>query len=911
MNKVAGTLRVPSAKTPHAQTASKAAEVMMSVSDVKGGRHSESACYFSACYLGLLIAFIFTFHATPIRADDTLPPQGVLRLNSGDYVAGNLADTDDRLHVAWQNPQFDSALIYKIADVQGAYFPNPKDSPLASGEVAIEFHHGGILFGKITSSDDQTIELENDQFGDLSVTRNQVRRVYRWNNGDGVTAIDCGNLAGWNVSPAEGGWTERGGNLQSDKPDSTLWRDVSLAAKTRIEVEIAWQGQPNFVAAFGVDPSDPGTAASALRIEVWDQQVVAVWEQDDRADIGVIGTVADLNQQLRLAIDLDQTASQATLFSDQGQVLATLNLNPKDSPPLSGFLLQNLSGDVMLSRLQVTRGDLELIGEFTGEPVIETIDAQDAVSLAQLRTFDGMRLTGTIESIRDQQVTIRPVVLASAIAVPMNQIGRLSLMTANPTPPHQLARNVPDSITRLEGADIRLHGSVIDLPHSDSPITLRFQPIGSSAATFRPTFSGRLVYQDPVPKVAPTAQATQQAVQPPQRNAGIWDIFLGAFGGNAQPPATGWRAMYLRTGEVIPCDVKGIDESGVAFKSNMTDQTLVPQHWVRALQLLPGATEPVLDQLKRERLLTVPRMRKNNPPTHLIVATNGDVMRCRLKRLTKDVVEVETRLETIEIDRKVVSQILWLDTVAGDPDSDAADTSPNRPLRAIMRDGNQMSLIPHGVQQSVIVGHHEVLGAVKVQLKQVRELLIGDVESLAPGERPYRDWRLADAPEPIIPEDGDGQQTPGAASPLVGKPAPDFSLDLLDGGRFTLSQQRGKVIVLDFWATWCGPCMQAMPMIEKTVKSFDRDDILLIAVNLQETAEPIRAVLARLKLDPQVALDIDGVAAARYQVNAIPQTVVIDQAGNIHRLFVGGGAKLGPQLFEAIKQLVTPEPKDQ
>jgi thiol-disulfide isomerase/thioredoxin len=837
-----------------------------------------------------------------------LPRGGVLRLTSGDYVAGNLADSDDRLQVAWQNPQFDSSLIYKIADIQGAYFPSPKDSPLASGEVAVEFHNGDILYGKIAGSDDQTIELENDKFGSLSVTRNQIRRVYRWNDGDGVTAIDCGNLAGWEMLPAEGGWTERGGNLQSDKPDARLWRDVSIAAKSRIEIEIAWQGQPNFVAAFGVDPADPGNATSALRIEVWDKQVVAVWEEDDRADIGVVGNVDQLNQQLRLAIDLDQAISQATLFSDQGQVVATLKLKPKDATPMSGFVLYNLSGEVMLSRLQVTRGDLETIGEFTSEPIIETLDPQDAVSWAQLRTFDGIRLTGTIESIRDQQVTLRPLVLGSTVAVPMDQIGRLSLMTASATPPHKLTRTAYDGIARLESTDIRLHGSLIDVPSSDSPITLRFQPIGASEVTFLPAFSGRLVYQDPLPKVAPD---TQQAVQPPKRNAGIWDIFSGAFGGNAQPPATGWRAMHLRTGEVIPCDVKGIDENGVTFKSNMTDQTLVPQHWVRALQLLPGATEPVLDQLKRERLLTVPRMRKSNPPTHLIVATNGDVMRCRLKRLTDDVVEVETRLETIEIDRKVVSQILWLDTVAGDQESDTASASPGRSLRAIMRDGNVMSLVPHEVQQAVIAGHHEVLGSVRIDLKLARELLIGDVESLTPEETPYRDWRLADAPEPTIPEDGDGQRLPGGDSPLVGKPAPDFSLDLLGGGRFKLSEQRGKVVVLDFWATWCGPCMQAMPMIEETVKSFQRDDILLVAVNLQETEAPIRAVLERLKLDPQVALDIDGVAAARYQANAIPQTVVIDQQGTVHRLFVGGGAKLGPQLAEAIKQLVDAEAKGQ
>jgi hypothetical protein len=104
--------------------------------------------------------------------------------------------------------------------------------------------------------------------------------------------------------------------------------------------------------------------------------------------------------------------------------------------------------------------------------------------------------------------------------------------------------------------------------------------------------------------------------------------------------------------------------------------------------------------------------------------------------------------------------------------------------------------------------------------------------------------------------------------------------------------------------------MQSMPIIEETVSSFKRDDIVLIAINLQETAEPIRTALARLKLEPQVALDIDGVAAARYQANAIPQTVVIDQAGVVSRLFVGGGAKLGPQLSEAIGQLVAAPEKE-
>ena len=60
----------------------------------------------------------------------------------------------------------------------------------------------------------------------------------------------------------------------------------------------------------------------------------------------------------------------------------------------------------------------------------------------------------------------------------------------------------------------------------------------------------------------------------------------------------------------------------------------------------------------------------------------------------------------------------------------------------------------------------------------------------------------------------------GTESALVGKPAPDFELELIGGKKFHLSENKGKVIVLDFWATWCGPCIQAMPQIDRVTHEF-------------------------------------------------------------------------------------------
>ncbi|WP_390174041.1 TlpA family protein disulfide reductase [Rhodopirellula sallentina] len=203
------------------------------------------------------------------------------------------------------------------------------------------------------------------------------------------------------------------------------------------------------------------------------------------------------------------------------------------------------------------------------------------------------------------------------------------------------------------------------------------------------------------------------------------------------------------------------------------------------------------------------------------------------------------------------------------------------------------------LRDSILSGKHPLLGKTQLKLGDVNELLIGiDIRENEP-EQPYSLWSLKDAPEPIIPDPGGGTNA-GASSSLVGKQAPEFELDLLEGGHFSLADQRGQVVVLDFWATWCGPCLQAMPMIEGVVSDFEGDDVRLVAVNLQESSDTIRETLERLKISPDVVLDIDGVAAARYQANAIPQTVVIDRAGVIRRLYVGGGPKLGEQLREAI-----------
>ncbi|MEK7677448.1 MAG: TlpA disulfide reductase family protein [Verrucomicrobiota bacterium] len=132
---------------------------------------------------------------------------------------------------------------------------------------------------------------------------------------------------------------------------------------------------------------------------------------------------------------------------------------------------------------------------------------------------------------------------------------------------------------------------------------------------------------------------------------------------------------------------------------------------------------------------------------------------------------------------------------------------------------------------------------------------------------------------------------------LLGKPAPDFELELLSGGKFKLSDHRDKVIILDFWATWCGPCRMAMPVLAELAKKYQDKGVQYFAVDLRETPEKVQQYLTQEKLSIAVPLDRTGEVGKAYQVRGIPTMVLIDQAGVVRECHVGFNPNLR-ELFQ-------------
>jgi peroxiredoxin len=128
---------------------------------------------------------------------------------------------------------------------------------------------------------------------------------------------------------------------------------------------------------------------------------------------------------------------------------------------------------------------------------------------------------------------------------------------------------------------------------------------------------------------------------------------------------------------------------------------------------------------------------------------------------------------------------------------------------------------------------------------------------------------------------------PQPPSPLLGKPAPDFTLSNLDGKSVPLSSLRGHIVVLDFWATWCGPCVATLPTVIKVTSSLQDKGVVFYGINLKENADAIRKFQAGKSLAFPVLLDSDGKIADLYKAKAIPQSVLIDKDGKIQAVHVG------------------------
>ena len=150
--------------------------------------------------------------------------------------------------------------------------------------------------------------------------------------------------------------------------------------------------------------------------------------------------------------------------------------------------------------------------------------------------------------------------------------------------------------------------------------------------------------------------------------------------------------------------------------------------------------------------------------------------------------------------------------------------------------------------------------------------------------------------------------SPLAASELKrwsGKPAaPPIDLLTVDGTALSLHQLRGKVVLVNFWATWCEPCVTEMPALQRVRDQLSADGFEVLAVNYQEGPARIGAFIDKMSLTLPVVRDTDGSVARAWGARVFPASYLVDRAGNIRHSVSGDADWTSPQLVSTIRTLL-------
>jgi len=138
--------------------------------------------------------------------------------------------------------------------------------------------------------------------------------------------------------------------------------------------------------------------------------------------------------------------------------------------------------------------------------------------------------------------------------------------------------------------------------------------------------------------------------------------------------------------------------------------------------------------------------------------------------------------------------------------------------------------------------------------------------------------------------------------------APDFTLNTLDGQEMTLSKLKGKVVLLDFWATWCAPCREAIPHLINLQKTYQEKGVEVIGMNVDKgDVETVRRFVKSMDIPYPITLTREEVSR-NYGVTGLPTTILIDKEGRIRQKLLGFNSEISKQITSTIVELTQEKP---
>lgn len=133
--------------------------------------------------------------------------------------------------------------------------------------------------------------------------------------------------------------------------------------------------------------------------------------------------------------------------------------------------------------------------------------------------------------------------------------------------------------------------------------------------------------------------------------------------------------------------------------------------------------------------------------------------------------------------------------------------------------------------------------------------------------------------------------------------APDFELQDTNGKTHRLSDYRGRTVIINFWTTWCPPCREEIPSMNRALKRLEQEDVVMLGINMGEDEDTIFLFTADYPTDFPMLMDRDGAVIAHWPVKGLPTTYVVAPDGTLAYRAIGGRAWDAPELLEQIRAL--------
>ncbi|MGV6825510.1 MAG: TlpA family protein disulfide reductase [bacterium] len=133
--------------------------------------------------------------------------------------------------------------------------------------------------------------------------------------------------------------------------------------------------------------------------------------------------------------------------------------------------------------------------------------------------------------------------------------------------------------------------------------------------------------------------------------------------------------------------------------------------------------------------------------------------------------------------------------------------------------------------------------------------------------------------------------------------APDFTIETMDGEPFSFSETRGSWVFLHFWASWCGPCREEMPEIQKLMEKIPPGKLQYVLVNTAEDEDTVFSFFGEIGLDFDSLIDTDGLATEQYKPRGLPTTILVDPSGTVRYQAIGGRKWSQPVYVEFLNKL--------